>query len=236
MDYKEKLELAKDWYNDQSTTKKEKVLLETLFSELKESEDERIRKEILEYIDKATGCKDWLAWLEKQGETFTKRDVDDAWLKGICDAKRELEKQGEQKSADKVEPKFHEGDMIIHKELGGDYIHNSHKIIQVDILDKKYRLEGGLVAHFSEEDNYELVEQKSAWSKEDEHRIKDIIYFLDTAKKHYASTVELDACIDWLKSLKPQSHWKPTEEQLMALRDAIDNNEMESLYNDIKKL
>lgn len=35
MDYKEKLELAKDWYNDQSTTKKEKVLLETLFSELK---------------------------------------------------------------------------------------------------------------------------------------------------------------------------------------------------------
>ena len=32
--------------------------------------------------------------------------------------------------------------------------------------------------------------------------VKDTIYFLDTAKKHYASTVELDACIDWLKSLK----------------------------------
>ena len=44
--------------------------------------------------------------------------------------------------------------------------------------------------------------QKLAWSEEDEHRVKDTIYFLDTAKKHYASTVELDACINWLKSLK----------------------------------
>ena len=40
------------------------------------------------------------------------------------------------------------------------------------------------------------------WSEDDEHRVKDTIYFLDTAKKHYASTVELDACINWLKSLK----------------------------------
>ena len=36
--------------------------------ELKENEDERIRKEILNYIDKATGCKRWVAWLEKQGK------------------------------------------------------------------------------------------------------------------------------------------------------------------------
>ena len=49
----------------------------------------------------------------------------------------------------------------------------------------------------------QLYEKKSAeWSEEDEHRLKDTIYFLDTAKKHYASTVKLDACIDWLKSLK----------------------------------
>jgi hypothetical protein len=46
-------------------------------------------------------------------------------------------------------------------------------------------------------------EKKSAeWSEEDEHRLEDAIYFLDTAKKHYACTDELDACINWLKSLK----------------------------------
>ena len=46
------------------------------------------------------------------------------------------------------------------------------------------------------------VYPKQEWSEEDEHRAEDTIYFLDTAKKHYASTVELDACIDWVKSLK----------------------------------
>lgn len=45
-------------------------------------------------------------------------------------------------------------------------------------------------------------EKSAAWSDEDEHRVEDTIYYLDTAKKHYASTIELDACIDWLKSLK----------------------------------
>lgn len=44
--------------------------------------------------------------------------------------------------------------------------------------------------------------EKSKWSEEDEHRLKDTIYFLNTAKKHYASTVELDACINWINSLK----------------------------------
>ena len=36
------------------------------------------------------------SWIEKQGQTFTKKDVDDAYLKGVCNTKHELEKQGEQ--------------------------------------------------------------------------------------------------------------------------------------------
>lgn len=45
-------------------------------------------------------------------------------------------------------------------------------------------------------------EQKPVeWSEYDEHKVKDIIYFLSSAKKHYASTVELDACVRWLWSL-----------------------------------
>lgn len=43
-------------------------LFEHIFPELAESEDERIRKEILDYIDKATGCQRWITWLEKKGE------------------------------------------------------------------------------------------------------------------------------------------------------------------------
>jgi len=43
-------------------------------------------------------------------------------------------------------------------------------------------------------------EQK--WSEEDESKVKEIVYFLDTAKVHYASTTALDDCVEWLKSLK----------------------------------
>ena len=50
-----------------------------IFPEFAESEDERIRKEIINYIKTGTYHKDWIAWLEKQSK---------------------------QKSADNVEPKF----------------------------------------------------------------------------------------------------------------------------------
>lgn len=75
---------------------------EVIFPELKESKDDKIRKEIIDFIYDKTDTYElremsnsWLAWLEKQGETFTKKDIDDAYLKGISDAKQELEKQGE---------------------------------------------------------------------------------------------------------------------------------------------
>ena len=75
--------------------------------------------------------KDILSWLEKQSQTFTKKDVDDAYLKGLCDAKQELEKQGEKTESIEVmttgywnvqdidiktEPKFHKGDWVIDKQ------------------------------------------------------------------------------------------------------------------------
>ena len=71
-----------------------------------ENEDERIRKSLSTYFAKFNPNDMWVdgfsfgdivAWLEKQGQTFTKKDVDDAYLKGVCDTKQELEKQGGQK-------------------------------------------------------------------------------------------------------------------------------------------
>jgi hypothetical protein len=54
----------------------------------------------------------------------------------------------------------------------------------------------------AEKKELKKIEQVSAWSEDDEYRLKETIYFLDTAKKHYASTVALDACIDWINSIK----------------------------------
>ena len=49
-------------------------------------------------------------------------------------------------------------------------------------------------------------EQKPKWNEEDESKVYDIIYFLNTAKAHYANTEALDDCVDWLKSLKQRIH------------------------------
>ena len=314
-----------DNYNEISRLVDFKQELERIFPELIESEEERIRKEIINYFEyypniivKKERRSDWIAWLEKQGK----------------------------KPMDKVEPKFHEGDIIIHKELGGDYIHNPHKIIQVDILDKKYRLEGGLVAHFGEQDDYELVEPNPAWSEEvqEEQVSEEFINSLDTMlndglhdrylvseerikksaellfsiarkqlnnemqewseedednfkhlldeivclgnNKNSANRLYYDRLIkfiielknraqpkekwcdkdermldrliayfekqvafteddnpryaNWLKSLRPQSTWKPSDEQMKALWEVYKGGEeqaaLASLYSDLKKL
>ena len=55
-------------------------------------------------------------------------------------------------------------------------------------------------------------EQKHAeWSKEDEHRRKDAIYFLESAKRHYADTSEIEKSIDWLKSLPERFNLQPKQ-------------------------
>lgn len=133
---------------------------------------------------------------------------------------------------------------------------------------------------------------REEWSEEDKRRLLDAIYFLESAKSHYADTGEIEKTIAWLKSLKPQpkakltlldeniidaavafvgkndhfncwrgidkhtvinalrslkSHWKPSEEQMKALKNArymmsqsgdyYDTVQiLDSLINDLKKL
>ena len=62
------------------------------------------------------------------------------------------------------------------------------------------------------------------------------------------STLEshFNECIDWLKSLRPQNRWKPSDEQMKILLQAVayfgvswtnkDYLVLQSLYLDLKKL
>lgn len=64
-------------------------LKEEMFPELKESEDERTRKEIVQFIqmeveDETVGNK-WLAWLEKQAEQNSPSTNERAWLYLVSD-------------------------------------------------------------------------------------------------------------------------------------------------------
>ena len=72
MDYEKKYKVALDWMRDVYPTLEgaAKEDAEHYFPELKDkdNDDDRIRKEIIQYIKTGTYHKDWIAWLEKQGE------------------------------------------------------------------------------------------------------------------------------------------------------------------------
>ena len=143
---------------------------EYIFPELKESEDERIRKELIEQVAYIIPNDDevdsegnalstyqkridkYRAWLEKQGkqEPYGKRkECEDCQFnyagecKGYCQMKRD-----EQKPVDNVKPKFNEGDWIcndmcivrIESIKNGMYYFYEGDGLSIAFVDKHYHL------------------------------------------------------------------------------------------------
>ena len=74
--YEQRIERAKEEIKKCGDNKGRIRMIENIFPELKESEDERIRKELIQYLKNYPNlpnghyCRDdFFAWLEKQGET-----------------------------------------------------------------------------------------------------------------------------------------------------------------------
>jgi hypothetical protein len=95
------------------------ICIEELIPELRESEDERIRKDLINYLksvlsNKKYGDKfieDWIAWLEKRGEQEPADKVEPSFDEAQGTP---IIKQEENKPNDKVKPKFHEGDWVVY--------------------------------------------------------------------------------------------------------------------------
>lgn len=85
----------------------------------------------------------------------------------------------------------------------------------------------------------QIEQQPAEWSEEDERIMNNCIGYI---KASCLDANDLYECIDWLKSLRPQSHWKPSEEQMEALRAAAyepyknRHKLLQELYIDLKKL
>ena len=80
---------------------------------------------------------------------------------------------------------------------------------------------------------------KQEWNKEDEDILNTIINYFEIDLE----CTENDDIIRWLKSLKPQNRWKPSDEQMKLLKELVeDNNQrhfyalLKSLYEQLKKL
>ena len=97
----------------------EKEILKTLIPELAESEDEKIRKELIAFLKEnhetgradetwsLSGIERWIAWLEKQGEQKT-FDYENATIQ-------------QKDFAPKPEPKFKVGDWVVCEVTGSAY-------------------------------------------------------------------------------------------------------------------
>ena len=101
-----------------------------------------------------------------------------------------------------------------------------------------------------------LPQLKQEWDEEDKAKLDALIEIFKTNYKgnwYDTNTGEYIGLefADWLKSLRPQSHWKPSEEQIKALYCAVHINPasgklnylkeenvyiLEALYNDLKQL
>lgn len=235
--YKAVLQTAKQWIKD-GCTDKERICLECVFPELRENEDERVRKEIIDFIQwaeergmtrhdyhQAKRPSEWTAYLEKQKEQkhpdgcFTcgeyKKGYEEGRRNGFTAGYNKAIKEVEQKEQKSAE--WSKNDTVFLNEIT-DFFENKTVRLQHDI---------DMYAHWlkslPERFNFQPKEE---WSEEDEHRITDAIYFLESAKIHYADTSEIEETIAWLNSLPERfnlpSKQEWSEEDEKAFKRAID--------------
>ena len=171
------IERAKKWYNAPNIDKMPTYgnrIIEEIFPELIESEDERIRKEIYWFFTQPdTVCdKRWLAWLEKQNPIMAKSPQ----LGG--------QKSSWSEEDDIMKQNCHQMLALLRP--------NSSELIK-DIIDN---------CHHWLKSLKNRVQPKQEWSEEDKSKVQRICKYLDEAKKYYADITEVRECMDWLKSLK----------------------------------
>jgi len=197
--------------------------LQDLFPELKESEDEKIMKEIK-------------AFIRSRGSQITQSKTD-AWIAW-------LEKQGEQKPV----AKYKVGDTVYYDSFGRLVSFVIANIVEDGTDNPMYEDKDGNSVFQND-----IVEQNTAWSEDDEKKTNYLIGLLQNSTMHNpALRTTNEELENWLKELKDriqtQPTWKPTDEQVEALETYLYNpqyisssedkrlNLVESLYEQLKKL
>ena len=209
MTQEEKLEEAKRLY--ETANADQKYVLESLFPELKESEDERIRKALIgglkdcmysEWHD-GVSIKECIAWLEKQCEQKP------VWSE---ESKQYLKIEGYENLSDYEK---------IFDDIADKYVRNKNQKGYNQYWYVKER-----AAEMLYQANKEL-KKKASWSEEDEDITGNIIRDLkrlsgDMVSKNQPYQKE----IQWLKSIKdrvqPQPKQEWSEDDETKLNDAID--------------
>ena len=172
--------------------------IEYLFPELKESEDERIRKALIRYFTLSDDnadyqcCgvyyKDIVAWLErKEYKPIEWSEEDESHIKRII-----------------------------------EHFEGRKKDLKTQWVAELHNKEIDWLKHLKDR---VLLQPRQEWSEEDKRKIDRIYSILRQAADTHAFSTSCrligdKECIelqDFLKSLSPQSHWKPSEREKEAL-------------------
>ena len=248
--YKEAFEKAKMSYHTGDYDKDTLEMLEIIFPELAESEDERIRKAIIKYLDAldddeiryGVSFKDMRAWLEKQKPVeYTKGE--DYGIDGLWHAIRILEQtlgtvEGYQsddgilehqcaitavKELYKQKPvEWSEEDDKTLKRVIKSICISRNSCEEDDDIKDMYDEELDWLNHLKDRC---LPQPKQEWNEEDKNLCNDSCGFLENEIPFVNDEHKkrIKQCVSWLISLKPR--WKPSEEQMESLMDSI-----QSLY------
>ena len=249
--FEEALKRAREIYNAPTATIVVRTWLEQIFPELKESEDERIRKEIIESIKNNMSVvhkKQCLAYLEKQKEQKP-LSTEETELNSIAF----LEQLGytcippgaEQKPVEIHidNPNIQKFDPDV-KVTTSDSSADGKELLYVSNKSYDIGFRDGVAsvkpAEWSEDDEEHInsifsdfkqgvipdeedqewlknrlkslrPKPKQEWSEEDTMHLTNAIL---SAEKEWG---EDSATVAFLKSLRPQPHWKPSEEQMETL-------------------
>lgn len=203
MDYKKKYKEALDrartfsqrWQGIEATDSELALQeLKEIFPELKMSDDERIKAEIIAFVEQS---------IHRGGGTPIPQEKEKRWIDW-------LEKQGEQKSTTgmsyrEIFPKFSVGDTLYRQ----GWANQTVKKVYIDNINATYICENdeGLESHieFSEQDEWYKIEKKPAWSEEDEKERKRVVGLLEGWLYTFKKTCYAEDCkcgISWLKSIK----------------------------------
>lgn len=221
IDYKEKYEQALErarQFSEKSYLEDSAGIVEYIFPELSESEDERMLKSMTRLVKAFYGCnfptpegferEDMLAWLEKQSK-------DSPVLSNSSNTGKSSWSEEDEKISS----------AIIKRLKGSD-------ALSVDLQ--------RAICWIDHVKDRVLPQPKQEWSKEDEafyQRLEQIVCKVDI--EAFQGDIDLHS---WLKSLRPQNRWRPSDEQMEALKSSTycQNEQMSKilfeLYQDLKKL
>lgn len=255
--YEEALAKARfEYEKNPCASEGEKRLLEIIFPELRESEDEKIKRAIGYAIGQSTHSDGTLidgitreqavAWLEKQKEY------------DMPSSTELIAKWNEEKKIlqEKYEP-GHPWRLAYNAFMDG-FGYGFHVKQKEQEINHKGLHKGSLrhvdnPTKWMKEDDMEREQKPAEWSEEDKTALCDLMWCIEQARKFAKNENDMGNiwfAENWvkkrIKSLCPQPHWKPSEEQMYSLGTVVKGYDnctvgsvgynLKELYEDLKKL